>query len=333
MNFVAIDFETANYQPDSACAVGLVKVVGGEIVDKAVHLIRPPTKQFVFTYVHGLTWKDVAKSDDFGTLWPKLEPFLEGAQFLAAHNASFDKGVLHACCAGYGYAHRRCPFAAPCRFLDAPGTSIPPSCPTSAASSRSCSTTTKRCPMRWPARRSFSRLTRSRGAAGPAGRAPTRREPSNLRRDRRRADRASAPAGSADKRSQHGCDTFFRKTENHVTYRSSARRCASAGAATTRAELRLGGFENGEIAVAAAKPLISLKTAKEFVWKSLEKLGKVWNFLGKSLDFLGKAWKSLLPPTRRARPTKSCTTAEWNFRPPSPTSRAGLLHSMISGDN
>jgi DNA polymerase-3 subunit epsilon len=32
MNFVAIDFETANYQPDSACAVGLVKVVGGEIV-------------------------------------------------------------------------------------------------------------------------------------------------------------------------------------------------------------------------------------------------------------------------------------------------------------
>ena len=33
MNFVAIDFETANTQPDSACAVGLVKVVGGEIVE------------------------------------------------------------------------------------------------------------------------------------------------------------------------------------------------------------------------------------------------------------------------------------------------------------
>ncbi len=110
MNFVARDFETANYQPDSACAVGLVKVVGGEIVDKAVHLIRPPTKQFVFTYVHGLTWKDVAKSDDFGTLWPKLEPFLEGAQFLAAHNASFDKGVLHACCAGYGIRAPSLPF-------------------------------------------------------------------------------------------------------------------------------------------------------------------------------------------------------------------------------
>lgn len=26
MNFVAIDFETANRNPDSACAIGLVKV-------------------------------------------------------------------------------------------------------------------------------------------------------------------------------------------------------------------------------------------------------------------------------------------------------------------
>ena len=104
MNFVAIDFETANYQPDSACAVGLVKVVGGEIVDQAVHLIRPPTREFVFTHIHGLRWKDVANADDFGTLWPRLEPMLDGAEFFAAHNAPFDKGVLRACCARYGIA-------------------------------------------------------------------------------------------------------------------------------------------------------------------------------------------------------------------------------------
>ena len=72
MNFVAIDFETANYARDSACAIGLVKVVGGEIVDKVVHLIKPPTREFVFTYIHGLTWNDVAKSADFGELWPTL---------------------------------------------------------------------------------------------------------------------------------------------------------------------------------------------------------------------------------------------------------------------
>jgi DNA polymerase-3 subunit epsilon len=101
MNFVAIDFETANYAQDSACAVGLVKVVDGEIVDSIAHLIRPPTREFVFTYIHGLTWKHVAGAPHFGALWPELAPWLEGVEFLAAHNAPFDRGVLRACCASY----------------------------------------------------------------------------------------------------------------------------------------------------------------------------------------------------------------------------------------
>jgi DNA polymerase III subunit epsilon len=110
LSFVAIDFETANYNPRSACSVGLVKVLRGDIVDKAVHLIRPPTRDFVFTYIHKLTWKDVAKSDDFGALWPTIERFLEGSEFLAAHNAAFDKGVLHACCSSYGIVAPSLPF-------------------------------------------------------------------------------------------------------------------------------------------------------------------------------------------------------------------------------
>ena len=101
MNFVAIDFETANYAQDSACAVGLVKVVDGAIVDSVAHLIQPPTREFVFTYIHGLTWKHVARENHFGALWPKLRPWLEGVDFLAAHNAPFDSGVLRACCNRY----------------------------------------------------------------------------------------------------------------------------------------------------------------------------------------------------------------------------------------
>jgi DNA polymerase-3 subunit epsilon len=104
MNFVALDFETANQQRDSACAIGLVKVSGGRIVETAVHLIRPPSKQFLFTHIHGLSWSDVAQAEDFGALWPKLAPLCEGADFIAAHNAPFDKGVLYACCGRYGLA-------------------------------------------------------------------------------------------------------------------------------------------------------------------------------------------------------------------------------------
>ena len=110
MNFVALDFETANNSRDSACSIGLVKVAGGAIVRQEVHLIRPPSREFLFTYIHGLSWADVAKAEDFGAVWLRLEPLLEGADFIAAHNAPFDRGVLNACCARYGLAPPQIPF-------------------------------------------------------------------------------------------------------------------------------------------------------------------------------------------------------------------------------
>jgi DNA polymerase-3 subunit epsilon len=110
LNFVAIDFETATYAANSACSIGIVRVAGGEIVETAIHLIKPPSRQFSFTYIHGLTWRDVEAAEDFGLTWPKIAPMLEGADFLAAHNASFDRGVLQACCASYGIAVPPHPF-------------------------------------------------------------------------------------------------------------------------------------------------------------------------------------------------------------------------------
>lgn len=41
MEFVAIDFETANTSRDSACAIGLVTVRNGRIIDEYYQLIRP----------------------------------------------------------------------------------------------------------------------------------------------------------------------------------------------------------------------------------------------------------------------------------------------------
>ena len=97
--FTAIDFETADYGRDSACAVGLVRVENNKIVRSETHLIRPPRQTFIFTEIHGLTWADVKDAPTFKQLWHKLDGFFKGAEFLAAHNASFDEGVLNACCA------------------------------------------------------------------------------------------------------------------------------------------------------------------------------------------------------------------------------------------
>jgi len=96
--FVAIDFETADYGPDSACSVGLVRVVDNQIIDRTHFFIRPPRRTFVFTYLHGISWKHVANEPTFGELWQRLAEKIEGAEFLAAHNASFDRSVLMACC-------------------------------------------------------------------------------------------------------------------------------------------------------------------------------------------------------------------------------------------
>jgi DNA polymerase-3 subunit epsilon len=99
MKFLAIDFETANNSRASACSVGLARVEGGQIAHKASFLIRPPTTEFLFTYIHGLKWSDVASAKTFGELWPEIEPWFKDIDFVAAHNASFDKSVLSACLA------------------------------------------------------------------------------------------------------------------------------------------------------------------------------------------------------------------------------------------
>ena len=96
--FAAIDFETADYWRDSACSVGLVLVENSCMTERLHRLIRPPRKEFVFTDIHGLTWNDVCDSPTFSQLWPELHEFIDEAEFLVAHNAPFDKSVLHACC-------------------------------------------------------------------------------------------------------------------------------------------------------------------------------------------------------------------------------------------
>jgi DNA polymerase-3 subunit epsilon len=111
MDFVAIDFETADYGADSACAVGLVRVSNGKIVDTATHLIRPPRERFEFTYIHGITWQMVAEAPSFAEVWQQARPLLAGAQRLVAHNAPFDRAVLRACCSAAGFSMPRIPFA------------------------------------------------------------------------------------------------------------------------------------------------------------------------------------------------------------------------------
>jgi DNA polymerase-3 subunit epsilon len=108
--FLAIDFETANYYRDSACAVGLTLVRGGRVIKSEQYLIRPPSRWFTFTYIHNLTWEDVCAAPTFDQVWPAFHAKLTEVDFVAAHNASFDRGVLEACCGRYGLESPETPF-------------------------------------------------------------------------------------------------------------------------------------------------------------------------------------------------------------------------------
>jgi DNA polymerase III subunit epsilon len=107
---LALDFETACHAPDSACALGLALVEDGRVVREDAFLIRPPEPEFSFTWVHGLRWEDVRGAPSFDAAWGRLGPWLEGVDWLAAHNASFDRSVLAACCRTYRLAPVEVPF-------------------------------------------------------------------------------------------------------------------------------------------------------------------------------------------------------------------------------
>jgi DNA polymerase-3 subunit epsilon len=117
--FTAIDFETANRYRNSACAIGLVRVERGRIVRRAQHLIRPPFRYFQFTELHGISWPDVQRAPTFSGLWRQIAPFFRNVDFVAAHNASFDRSVLTSCCAWYGLAAPDVPFRCTVRLARA----------------------------------------------------------------------------------------------------------------------------------------------------------------------------------------------------------------------
>jgi DNA polymerase-3 subunit epsilon len=99
LNFTAIDFETANGSSASPCAVGLVKVFEGKIIDSYSTLIQPPYPHDWFAAgnirVHGINPIDVQDAPSWEEALAEMVTFISGDD-LIAHNAGFDMGVLKA---------------------------------------------------------------------------------------------------------------------------------------------------------------------------------------------------------------------------------------------
>jgi DNA polymerase-3 subunit epsilon len=93
LDFVAIDFETANYFRGSACSVGLVHVENGRVVSKRSQLIYQDEFADFNIGLHGITPDAVAGAPTFAEAWPGILDSI-GDLPLVAHNAAFDTGVI-----------------------------------------------------------------------------------------------------------------------------------------------------------------------------------------------------------------------------------------------
>ncbi len=102
LDFVVIDFETANKNYNSACSIGLAAVKDNIIVDEKYFLIHPPVLDFDTENIriHGITSQEVKGAPKFNDVWEKISCFFDD-NLIIAHNAIFDMSVLKSCLVEY----------------------------------------------------------------------------------------------------------------------------------------------------------------------------------------------------------------------------------------
>ena len=103
MNFIAIDFETANEKRSSPCSIGIVVVKNNEIVEKIHYLIKPKEMRFmpINIGIHGIRPGMVEDEPEFDEIWEKISHYFDNS-LIVAHNASFDISVIRKTLELYG---------------------------------------------------------------------------------------------------------------------------------------------------------------------------------------------------------------------------------------
>lgn len=109
LNYIAIDFETANYYKNSACSVGLVRFIDGKEIDSCYSLIHPAKMYFIPEWtetIHHISYDDVRDKPYFPEVWDTIVmPFINKTPNipLVAHNGNmFDMPVIRNCCEYFG---------------------------------------------------------------------------------------------------------------------------------------------------------------------------------------------------------------------------------------
>lgn len=96
LNFIAIDFETANSSRASICEAGICVVRDGSVQETRSWLVRPQGNEYHYgnINIHGIHPEDTENSPEFPEVWVEISKYLKEIPVLVAHNALFDMGCI-----------------------------------------------------------------------------------------------------------------------------------------------------------------------------------------------------------------------------------------------
>lgn len=104
-DFVAIDFETMTALRTSACSIGMVKVIDGEIVQQFYSVINPVRDEYTDKEpnrtIHGISLETAEKACTFAELFEGIKQFV-GSYPLVCHNKGTDIGIINSLMDYYG---------------------------------------------------------------------------------------------------------------------------------------------------------------------------------------------------------------------------------------
>ena len=95
MNFIAIDFETANSNRSSICSMGIAIVENSKLLNTE-HILIKPTPNYYDGFnscLHGIDDSLTKDKETFLQQWKELKKYFHN-QTIVAHNAAFDCSAL-----------------------------------------------------------------------------------------------------------------------------------------------------------------------------------------------------------------------------------------------